>query len=603
MTWRYLGAAAVLPLMAVFVNSAAALFRWLGVANPSPPAAWAGLACTAAWAVWWRYANRREEAADEPGLPRTALAAAVLFSLLVGGSLLPDLRHDWHCHYPITLSILRGNLPVRDLTWPENFLAYHYAFDVLAALPLAAGRFFRPGLHVEHALDATSTAFVFLLLLAVASAVRELHLLSGRGELDSGGFLLSMALLCFGGGLLYLAPLLPDAAPVWTEDRAYGAFHPLLQYVGRRPAVPGFAAFWWVVAMSARAVRSGHWPGAGAGATAAGGVALFLAFTSLDLLAAGTILLAVLAAGRGTRRAFRLPFWCWCAAFPLMLLQGGALTAMLWNRDFSSAAAEMVLRWPFLQGFFDRVAEGRPNWFEAQFWWGLLVDMPITVVLLFWGGTRLMRRAAAEARPLFRSLLLLAATYLVVPLVVQLRHSPQDLHRLFFLPAVLSLVLAPLCLAALVEKVRVRQICAALLLLAMVPGPLHYVWHRTLRPAMKLGPSPLRVAESCIPPELGDQRHRWLISSSWFFDEIMDGHLVLSAPFGSYGRNFFYISPEQHRVWLQGYLRDPLAAGATHGILTKEDLAFVATHGVRYKPVTTVRAFDGTLLDLVQFEP
>jgi hypothetical protein len=186
-----------LPLSAVHLTAR--------VLHDFRPALIVGLVVPAALgaALAWR---RRHEPAPTPpaakgGVPVLLTAAGAV--VLMAPAALRFAFHDetlYLGHFSMTSAIVNGPYPPHHLTFPQDLLRYHYAFDLLSALLARV-----LGLRVDLAIDVATLGLAFLTVVAAAPVVRR----ACAGPVPAPLLLLVL----FAGGLPFLAPNDADFCP------------------------------------------------------------------------------------------------------------------------------------------------------------------------------------------------------------------------------------------------------------------------------------------------------------------------------------------------------------------------------------------------------
>jgi len=501
------------------------------------------------------------------------LPLILLLTATVGYLLHQDIRHDGPAHYAIAQSIARGNLPVHDLAFPANLLPYHYGFDALAGALLAWGRGLGIALHPETALDTVSIAMTASLLIA-GLAVCVL-LFGGLRSYEAG---LVLALVTFGGGLVYLIPLLGLDLQPWRSCW-YGAFTPFLDYVGRRPAVMGQVTFLLLTAMVAAArERRGRTLNS---MLLLGVLQMSLAMSAEELLLAFWLATSGLLGMRSHRSTGAFVFRSLAVSLPLLMLQGGWITASWANHEFTGGIGALTWHAPSLPGWNLQ----HPRFDQKEFWYGLLAEVPPTVWLLPFGLSWYWRNREDHAPAL--CLVAVSLCFLVLPLFVTATFSPPDAHRLFLLPQLVSFLAFPAVTRQWALQPAVRRGFMIGTTAAMLVGPLLYS-RSYLAMVESAGVRGRRPEAVCpVPPEYRTLDRVWLASPGVFDKLLYEGLYVLTAPFGTYGAGYYSISNQEHLKWHRGYLQDPPGAGATHAVLNEEDYSKLraVAHHVLYTAV------------------
>lgn len=454
--------------------SALALPGWLLLAT-IPAATWLGLVlpASAALAVAPALVGLAAFAVGRAGLVRVAavgpsrdrlapgtaaagaaIAAAVVAAALVFLFLQTNHLHDCQCHQGYTLAVWRGALPppaLHDATQPS---AYHFGFDVLAALLHAA---FRPP-SVEMSLDLAS-GLVFLALALAAAG------LLARWAVPPGVRALGVLLLVFGLGPVFLASLGDAAGGVddWTHRWHAGTFLSVVGLAGRRPAALGVLALVLFLDLLrsgglAAPGRRGVWGGALLLGTLAGAAAL----VAEELLLFGAIGLVAwwLPARRGGARAgetqpvsgpsgglrwLRAMVPLLAVLVPVLVLSvlsGGLLRAVLFGGD---GAPALGLASPGLPSFRGRAPIG-----SLGYWTTLALELGPLPFLL----PALLARGTGTPRPYARALLAIAGVGFGLANVLSFGGYDTDLHRLALPLAHLGFLHAPVLLWTLLAPRR-----------------------------------------------------------------------------------------------------------------------------------------------------
>ncbi|MBP7830346.1 MAG: hypothetical protein KA248_10555 [Kiritimatiellae bacterium] len=530
----------------------------------------------------------------------TALRSAFLLSALFLLMSLPlylvqraNMGHDWLCHVPLTGSLLRGQLPARDLASPERLLPYHYGFNIMAAAVLRIMRWAAPAAHTETALDLASWAGLALLLMAAWTWLRRLNReLPEPARIGRGETVLALALMLYGGGLIFLGRLVDSDVDMWSRG-LYTACHPLPFFVGRRPTPLGQALFLFQGALLLFPRESGRLKFVAFLVTHA-----VLLLVAEDLFLAGVLTGLLLRLSPAWRKDAATYLCAAAAALPLACVQGGLITAALVNAPAGEGMLGWRLRAPFMPGW----GLGEPGFLQGRFWAALLVEFPPSLWLIPLAGWAARRRGLALP-PAWKALAACCVVFLLVPMFVQSRYAPNDLHRLFFLPQMISLLLLPMHLRLLIPARGLRRIVLVLLTVLLAAGPLsalraelrHFdrLYGRGWRPDLALP----------APPDRFEDGQVWLVSTPYLPALHYNGIFALSAPFGTYGPNVFKIYPKQHEEWLARYLEDPVRHGATRALLTREDLETLRARGVPHRLLDTVPGPGGEEVFILAFPP
>lgn len=511
-----------------------------------------------------------------------------VFTLVVAATgffMLTTFSVDPLCHHGITNSILAYGVPARDLGAPDRFLPYHALGNLLAATYASALQPADPSAVVEVSLDIVSlgslVAFLaiatvfFVLVLGVFPSVRQ------PGPL---WLCFLYPLLVFGAGPVALAHLMPDVLRSAECYPDFGAlsFHPLAQYLARRSAVAAFAVFLTFLCVLLLAVR-GAWANRWIpfSVLAACFVALF--YSSLDLSVVALLFVVVGLFFGVFRPVFLIAFLALIAALPFVAIQGGFVTAFLFNPPLpeTQSFTAWQLRFPSLVGFFrSGNLAGVPlsDPFSIKV---LAVDFPwflLSLPLVAW----LLGKQPATAGQLWLFvLLLLSSVMLVLPFVVFFSFSPWDIHRLFFWPTLLGALLTPLVLQGFLTRRTTRLFVAALLLAVSCSSALARSFWRSPTENDKLNADSWRAAHEFRERVGFDLQagQTWLVSPGAEGLLFMNGARVISMPFGTAGPVLYKFDPLLLDVAVQRALASPDVAGATHGLLTEEDLSFHRLRG------------------------
>lgn len=563
-----IGAAALL----FFINLWAAAGFWAGVPLSFEAAALLGAGSAAVLTSW----TLKQGAGQKAGGAAVRLSSFLLLSLPLYLWIRTQVGHDWLCHIPLAGSIVRGNLPARDLASPGNLLPYHYGFDLLAAAAARLARVLFPFLEIETALDLASWGALALLLTAGFSWLRAVNeRMPESARIGWGETVLALVLALYGGGLIFAGKHVDPGVEAWCLDR-YAACPPLALLVGRRPTPLGQALFLFNMALLLhleRAEKRRPMTGVMVGVASAA-----LLLTAEELYAAGVLAGVALLFWPATRRAARFFLLASLAALPVALAQGGLLTAVAFNETPAGGGFAWRFRPPFMPGW----GLDEPTAASPRFWAAWLVEFPVSLWLVpaaLW----VARRRGVGLPIHWKVLAACAGLYLLLPLVVQSPQAPQEMHRLFLLPQMLSLLLLPLNLRLLWPAARFRPVLLAGLSVLLLAGPLrgmvaesrHFerLYGRNWRPDLALP----------LPSDRFERGAVWLVSTRYLPALHGNGIFALSAPFGTYGPNYFKIFPAQHEEWLARYLQDPVRFGATRALLTPADAARLRASGAPFR--------------------
>ena len=562
---------------------------WLQLKPPSWTGAAVGLLAALVFdrAAWRGFDTRQFEVWSR--VARWQFVAVLgVFALVVtatGYFLAATFSADPLCHHGITNSILAYGVPARDLGAPDRFLPYHALGNLLAATFASALQPTDPSAAVEVSLDifslgslaaflAAATVF-FVLLFGVFPSMRE-----------SGPLWLCFLylLLVFGAGPVALAHLMPDVLGSADCYPDFGAlsFHPLAQYLARRSAVAGFAvfiSFLCVLLLILRGAWANRW--IPFSVLAACFVALFYASLDLSILAL-LFVVAGLFFG-GVRPVSSIALLALIAALPFVAIQGGFVTASLFNPPLPEAQTFTAwqLRFPSLVGFFrpgNLAGVPLSDPFSIKV---LAVDFPWFLVSLPLAAWLLDKQPATPGRLWLFSLLLLSSVMLVVPFVVFFSFSPWDIHRLFFWPTLLAALLTPFVLQGFLSRRRTRLSAAALLLVVGCSSALACSFLRSPTENDKLNADSWRAAREFRERVGFDLQagQTWLASPGADGLLFLNGARVISMPFGTAGPVLYKYDPLLLSAAVQRALASPDAGGATHGLLTEEDLSFHRLRG------------------------
>lgn len=518
---------------------------------------------------------------DAPRAQFGAVLAAFLMVLVVAGYfLLATFSMDPLCHHGVTNSILAFGAPARDLGAPERFLPYHALGNLLAASIASAVLPTNPSSVVELSLDAVSLGSLAVFL--AGASVFFVCLVGIFGSVHRVGPLwlcFVYPLLVFGAGPVALAHLMPDVLASADCYPDFGAlsFHPMAQYLARRSAVPAFAVFLTflcVLLLAARGAWANRW--IPFSIFAACFVALF--YSSLDLAAVAAVLVVCGLYPRRLRPVSLIASAALLLALPFVASQGGFVTASLFNQPLPEALnfSAWQLRFPSLVGFFRPGNLGGISLSDPFALKVLAVDLPwflFSLPLALW----LLRSQPASAARLWLFLLLaLAFVLLVLPLVLFFSFSPWDIHRLFFWPTLFAALLTPFVLQGLIDRHAVRMSIAALLLVVSCSSSLARIFVKSPTENDTLNANAWLAAQE-FRSRLGFDPQRgktWLASPGAEGLLFMNGARVLAPAFGSAGPVLYRYDLPLLGAVLQRALTTRDAGGATHGLLTAEDLMF-----------------------------
>lgn len=518
---------------------------------------------------------------DAPRWQFVAVLAVFLMVLVVAGYfLLVTFSVDPLCHHGVTNSILAFGAPARDLGAPERFLPYHALGNLLAASIASAVLPTNPSSVVELSLDIVS--FGSLAVFLAGASVFFVCLIGIFCSVHRVGPLwlcFVYPLLVFGTGPVALAHLMPDVLASADCYPDFGAlsFHPMVQYLARRSAVSAFAvflAFLCVLLLAVRGVWANRW--IPFSIFAACFVVLF--YSSLDLAAVAAVLVVCGLYPRSLRSASLVASSALLFALPFVAIQGGFVTASLFNQPLPEAQtfSAWQFRFPSLVGFFRPGNLGGLPLSDPLAVKVLAVDLPwflLSLPLALW---LLRRQPASAGRSWLFLLLALAFVLLVLPFVLFFSFSPWDIHRLFFWPTLFAALLTPFVLRGLIDRHALRTAIAALLLVVSCSSSLARIFVKSPTENNVLNANAWLAAQE-FRSRLGFDPQRgktWLASPGAEGLLFMNGARVLAPAFGSAGPVLYRYDLPLLGAVLQRALTTRNAGGATHGLLTTEDLVF-----------------------------
>jgi hypothetical protein len=508
-------------------------------------------------------------------------SVSAVFVAVLGAAayfMLTTFSGDPLCHHGITNSILAFGSPVRDLGSFDRFLPYHALGNSLAAIVASAVESLGGPRAVEASLDIVSLVSLAVFL-GVASVLFVLLLGVFTSSRRPGPLWICfvLPLLVFGAGPVALAHLMPDvlnSADCYPEFAAL-TFHPLIQYLGRRSAVPAFAIF--IVLLCTLLLASDHrfarkWvPVLLMSACFVG-----LSYSSLDMFAVAVVLLFAGLCFRDLRPSALLGLAGLAAAAPLIAAQGGFFTASLFNQPLPEAKSffSWELRAPALVGFFKGARLAGVPLTDPFALKALFVEFPwfvVSLISLPW--ILAMQRISGP-----RSWLILIAAVtlimLVAPFFVFFVFSPWDIHRLFFWPTLFAAILTPYVLLTLPLSRRARLSVALLLLFVGCSSAIarHYILSPNANERL------LGYAASEFEERIGfdpQGSEVWISSTGGQELLFMNGCRVLAPPFGTAGPVYYLFPHHLFDAHVQGILSSQTTGGATMALLTPDDLAFL----------------------------
>ena len=385
-------------------------------------------------------------------LPRTRFTALDWSALcFLAFALIRIYDNDNHCHYAVTNTLLRGNVPPSSLNEPGFPLIYHATFDLAAAV-LARGL----GGTVETALDLVSLGCVFALfevLHPLSEALLETPIARQAGRL----------LFVFGLGPTYL---------YWRHGPRFlhgGTTQSYAEAIFRRPMALNFVifAFLLTVVLSAEKDRPKTW-----------GAALLLLPTALllplsseelTLLAAGMLFLARLG-----RRLDTPSLAVWIVGVVAVLPLSGLLRGHLAD-DAPTPVPHLALAWP----------PTLPHWpTPGMQGVSLASKEALRILLVEWGPLFLAAMLWPFLRRNRRGMLLVACigTSFLPALIFTLRNwVKSDLDRFLFYGTAFGFLLV----ANLVQEVeargwsRAKTAALVALMLFTVAGPVAFLTRRS----------------------------------------------------------------------------------------------------------------------------
>jgi hypothetical protein len=501
-----------------------------------------------------------------------------LVMAVVSWFLLRAYSLDHLCHHGITNAILAFGVPVRDLGAPDRFLPYHALGNLLAATLASAINPANPSSAVEVSLDIMSLGSLALFL-AIASVffILLLGVFHPSRRLGPLWLCFLYPLLVFGAGPVALAHLMPDvrdSADCYPEFAAL-TFHPLLQYLGRRSAVPAFAifvVFVCVLLLFSRGAFVRKWtPWAILTACF-----VALSYSSLDMFMAAVLLLLVGLFLSNSRGAALSGLGALAVAVPFIVFQGGFFTASLFNVPLPEAKSFFAweLRGPSLVGFFRGHNLVGISLSEPFAWKVLAVELPWFLLSLPVAGWLLSYQKASASRTWVFLLLAVSLLMIAVPFFVFFVFSPWDLHRLFFWPTIFSACLTPVVFVECIRSRTSRSVLASVIFVFSCSSALMTIF---LREPNDLPAFAVRTAHE-FRARLGfNPQHdkTWIASAGAQSLLFMNGCRVLASPFGTAGPVYFMYPPLLLDALVQNRLALPDTGGANMALLTSEDLAFL----------------------------
>jgi len=502
----------------------------------------------------------------------TLVLAAVAYFLLATFSV------DPLCHHGITNSILAFGAPARDLGAADRFLPYHALGNLLAATLASAIEPANPSSAVEVSLDIVSlgSLAVFLAIVSVFF-VLLLWVFNSSRQLGPLWLCVVYLLLVFGAGPAALAHLMPDvleSADCYPEFAAL-TFHPLLQYLGRRSAVPAFAifvVFLCVLLLSSKGAFARRWiPWA---ILAACFVAL--SYSSLDMFMAAVLLMFTALSLRNSRGTAVLGLGALAVAVPFIIFQGGFLTASFFNAPLPEAKSFFAweLRAPSLVGFFRGHNLVGVSLSELFAWKALAVEFPWILLSIPAAGWLLSCQKPSAPRAWIFLLLALSTLMLAVPFFVFFVFSPWDLHRLFFWPTLLAAILTPIALVEFIRSRAVLSVSVAVLLAVSCGSALMRIFLRETNEQEALTGRAAQEFRARLGFDPQDDK-AWVASAGAQSLLFMNGCRVLAAPFGTAGPVYYVYPPLLLDALVQNRLVSSDTGGANMALLNADDLAFL----------------------------
>ncbi len=511
-------------------------------------------------------------------------SVAAVYTAVVGAAshfMLTTFSLDPLCHHGITNGILAFGSPVRDLGSFDRFLPYHALGNSLAAIVASAIESLGGPRAVEVSLDVVSLASLAVFL-GVASVLFVLLLGVFPPSRQPGPLWLCFVfpLLVFGAGPVALAHLMSDvlnSADCYPEFAAL-TFHPLIQYLGRRSAVPAFTIF--IVLLCALLLGSDRrfarkWvPFFVMTACFAG-----LSYSSLDMFAAACVMLLAGLFLTDLRPSALLGLASLAMAFPLIAVQGGAFTALLFNDTLPQAKSffSWELREPTLVGFFKPPNLGGIPLSDPFALKVLGVDFPWFVLSLPLTLVCIARRTRSAPCLWVKVLIVISLAMFVGPFFVFFALSPWDIHRLFFWPMLFAGILTPFVLAGLVSSRAVRLCLVGVVLAASCGSAIPKIFLRPPDDAVKL----LARKAFDFRTSLGfdpQKDHTWIASVGSQNLLFMNGCRVLASPFGTSGPVYYHYQPLLFDALVQRRLLMANTDGATMALLTSDDFEFLRKH-------------------------
>jgi len=511
------------------------------------------------------------------------LVSAVFVAVLVaaGYFILGTFSGDPLCHHGITNSILAFGSPVRDLGSFDRFVPYHALGNSMAAIVASAIESLGGPRAVEVALDIVSLVSLAVFL-GVAAVLFVLLLGVFRSSRLPGPIWLCFVfpLLVFGAGPVALAQLMPDVLNATDGYPRFESltFHPLIQYVGRRSAVPGFVGFLIFLCLLLLAQRRA-WSAWIVPFVLFAMCFVLMAYASLDLLLVAVLMLFGGLLFMDLRRTAWIALAALAAAAPLIATQGGFFTAALFNDPLPDAKTFFAwqLRAPALVIFFRDAVLGEIPLGEFFSWKILAVELPWFLLSLPLAAWLLVAGQPTAERAWMLLAVLLTFPLVAAPFLLLFAFSPWDLQRLFFWPMLYAALLAPFIFEALCRPRRVRLFLAGVLLLLSCSSSV--VRNLVLSPnekEMLLGRAAAEFRQRLdFDPQAGKT---WIASVGGQDLLFMNGCRVLAPAFGTAGPVYYKYSEALFDAVVQRRLAEPDTAGANMGLLSAEDLAFLRRH-------------------------
>jgi len=352
-------------------------------------------------------------------------------------------------------------------------------------------------------------------------------------------------------------------------DFAALTFHPLIQYLGRRSAVPAFAifiVFFCLLLLIAETRFSSKW----AAFLVMSACFVGLSYSSLDMFVAACLLLLAGVFVRNVRTQALLGLAGLVAAIPFIVIQGGFFTASLFNTPLPEAMSFFAweLREPTLVGFFKPPNLGGIPLSDPFALKVLAVDFPWFVLSLPLALVCIAKRKRFASCSWVIILIGISLAMIVAPFFVFFAFSPWDIHRLFFWPMLSSAILTPCVLDCFIKSRTLKLTAAAILLSVSCVSAL-------VRPSLHVptedDTAKLRASLSFDP----QKDHTWVASVGAHDLLFMNGCRVLAPPFGTAGPAYFSYPPFLLEAVTQNRLLALDAVGATMALVTSDDLAFL----------------------------